>query len=633
MAVDDKDFNKQFRLFSRFKIRSKLIIIISIIIVTSLAGMIFLATFFFERDSAVRVVESNLTISQVIASKTEADFKSIVEKLNIIATTMLQEFKTEKQKTLFTELFFANDRDLIYVGIAKKEGESGLNVSKTLFNKQFFQANEIDSGIIKRINQKNSNKYYRSFNDEAVVHNVSADFGAPVIAIVFPFQRFSSGKVNSIVIGYIGLEKLLPSFKKTGITDTFMINGEGDVIAHPDSNLILSHVNFITLPIVDVMKKSRIDNGHTKYKNEDGENYLGSFKKIGFSDIGIISSVPEDLAMQEVYNIQRRNLYITIIVLNLAILIVYFFSKSLTNPITTLVNATKEIEKGNFVVDIKPVAGDEIGMLTESFVEMGKGLDERERMKDAFGKFVNKEIADQVLKGEIKLGGERKKAAVFFSDIRSFTAISEKLEPEEVVEFLNDYMTRMVKCVNDTHGVVDKYIGDAIMAIWGAPVSRGNDTENSINGALMMRSALLEFNKGRGGDKKPIIKIGSGINTGFLLAGQIGSEERMEYTVIGDTVNLASRIEALNKPFGTDILISSDSYKEVKDIFRVEPMQKIMVKGKSEPQEVFAVLGRFDDPSAPKSLEEMRELVGIEMKGKPLEGAGEESEVKYEIIE
>ncbi|MFA5519076.1 MAG: adenylate/guanylate cyclase domain-containing protein [Spirochaetota bacterium] len=633
MAVDEKDFKKQFSLFSRFKIRSKLITIISIIIVSSLAGMIFLATFFFKRDSSVRVVESNLTISQVIASKTEADFQSIVEKLNIIATTMLQEFKTEKQKTLFTELFFTNDRDLLYVGIARKAGESGLNVSNTLFNRQFFQDNEIDPGIIKGINQENSGKYYRSFNDEAVVYNVSADFGAPVIAIVFPFQRFADGRVNSIVIGYIGLEKILPSFRKTGITDTFMINGEGDVIAHPDSNLILSHANFITLPITDMMKKSRIDNGHTKYKNEDGEYYLASFKKIGFSGIGIISSVPEDLAMQEVYNIQRRNLYITIIVLNLAILIVYFFSKSLTNPITTLVDATKEIEKGNFAVDIKPVTGDEIGILTESFVEMGKGLDEREKMKEAFGKFVNKEIAEQVLKGEIKLGGERKKAAVFFSDIRSFTAISEKLEPEEVVEFLNDYMTRMVKCVNDTHGVVDKYIGDAIMAIWGAPVSRGNDTENSINGALMMRSALLEFNKGRGGDKKPVIKIGSGINTGFLLAGQIGSEERMEYTVIGDTVNLASRIEALNKPFGTDILISADSYNEVKDIFRVEPMQKIMVKGKSEPQEVFAVLGRFDDPSAPKTLEEMRELVGIEMKGKPLEGAGEESEVKYEIIE
>lgn len=633
MEVGEKDFEKQFSFFSRLQIRSKLIIIISIIIISSLAGMILLATFFFKRDNEVRIKESNLIISQVIASKTEADFKSIVEKLNIMGTTMLQEFKTGRQKELFTDLFFMNDRDFLYVGIAKKQGTSGINLSDTLLNTPFFQDNSIDPGIVEGINQRNSEKYYRSFNDEAVVYNVSADFGAPVLAVVFPFQRFANGKVNSIVIGYIGLETILTSFRKTGITDTFMINEEGDVIAHPDSKLILSHANFINLPIIDMMKKSKLDNGQTRYKNEDGEYYLGSFKKIGFSGIGIISSVPEDLAMQEVYNIQRRNLYIAIIILNLAILIVYFFSKSLTNPITTLVNATKEIEKGNFIVDIKPVTGDEIGILTESFVEMGRGLDERERMKDAFGKFVNKEIAEQVLKGEIKLGGERKKATVFFSDIRSFTAISEKLEPEEVVEFLNDYMTRMVKCVNDTHGVVDKYIGDAIMAIWGAPVSRGNDAENSINGALMMRSALLDFNIGRGGDKKPIIKIGSGIHTGFLLAGQIGSNERMEYTVIGDTVNLASRIESLNKPFGTDILISADTYKEVSDLFRVEPMKKIMVKGKSEPQEVFAVLGRFDDPTSPKTLEEMRELVGIEMKGKPSDGAGEEDEVKYEIIE
>jgi len=181
--------------------------------------------------------------------------------------------------------------------------------------------------------------------------------------------------------------------------------------------------------------------------------------------------------------------------------------------------------------------------------------------------------------------------------------------------------------------VVDKYIGDAVMAVWGAPVSYGNDTENAINGALMMRAALIEFNKGRGGDKKPIIKIGCGINTGPVLAGQIGSNERMEYTVIGDTVNLASRIEALNKPFGTDILISHDTYLQIKHIFRVEPMQKIKVKGKSEPQQIYAVLGRIDDQNSPRTLEEMRSIVGIDMKGKPREDAGEEDEVKYEIIE
>jgi len=200
-----------------------------------------------------------------------------------------------------------------------------------------------------------------------------------------------------------------------------------------------------------------------------------------------------------------------------------------------------------------------------------------------------------------------------------------------VVEFLNEYMTRMVGCVNVTSGVVDKFIGDAIMAVWGAPVSYGNDTEHAIDGALMMRKQLAEFNQGRGGIKKPLIRIGCGINTGPVLAGQIGSEERMEYTVIGDTVNLASRIEQLNKPFGTDILISQDTYAITRGIYRVEPMQKIKVKGKAEPLQIYAVLGRMDDPSAPRSLEDLRRLLGIEMTGKP--EVADEAEKKYEIIE
>jgi len=633
MAKKEQDFSRQFGLFSRLKIRSKLISIISIIIVASMAIMISLATLFFKKDNEVRIKESNFTISQVIAAKTESDFTAIVEKLNIMGTTMLQEFKTEQQKSLFTSLFFTNDKDFLFVAICEKGSDDVLSIKQRIANEQHLAENSITASQLERITRDDSHKFVRTFNDEAVVHNISERFSFPIMAVTIPFQRDAGDRVSTIIVSYIRLNKILKSFGKSGITDTFMINSEGDIIAHPDSNLIMSHANIINLPIVDMMLKSRQDNGQTRYKDPAGVYYLGSFKKIGLGGIGIVSSVPESLAMQEVYNIQRRNIIITIIVLNIAILIVYFFSKSLTGPLISLVGATKEIEQGNFKVEIKPTTGDEIGILTDSFVEMGRGLEEREKMKDAFGKFVNKEIAEQVLKGEIKLGGERKTATVFFSDIRSFTAISEKLEPEEVVEFLNAYMTRMVDCVNKTRGVVDKYIGDAVMAVWGAPVSYGNDTENAINGALMMRRALIEFNRGRGGDKKPIIKIGCGLNTGPVLAGQIGSNEKMEYTVIGDTVNLASRIESLNKPFGTDILISTDTYNQVKEIFRTEPMQKIKVKGKSEPQQIYAVLGRYDDPECPRTLEDVRRIVGIDMKGKPAADAGEEGEVKYEILD
>ena len=288
------------------------------------------------------------------------------------------------------------------------------------------------------------------------------------------------------------------------------------------------------------------------------------------------------------------------------------------------------VGKGNLQIQFDVKSKDEIGMLSSTLNQMVNGLIERDKVKNALGKFVNPQIAEMVLKEELKLGGERKNCAIFFSDIRGFTAISEKLQPEEVVEFLNEYMTEMVRCVNETNGIVDKFIGDAVMATWGAALSKGNDAENAVNGALLMREALLKFNIGRGSGGKPIIQIGCGINYGPVIAGQIGSEERLEYTVIGDAVNLASRVETLNKPFGTDILITSDLYHKVESIFQVERMQAIKVKGKEEPQIIYAVLGRKDNPNCPQNLEELRTKLGIQFDPNKLVNA-DAKEKKFEM--
>jgi len=443
--------------------------------------------------------------------------------------------------------------------------------------------------------------------------------------------------VKSVMVSYIRLENLLKTFRTTGITTVFMVNYKGEVIAHPDNNAVQSAASYAALPICSMMMKSKIDNGQTRYRDPKGVYHLGSFKKIDLGGFGIIATADEKKAFEAVYDIQRRNMIIMGIVLTAAILIIFMFGKTITTPIIRLVGATKKIIEGQYRVDIAPTTKDEIGQLTSTFIEMGRGLEEKERIKNAFGKFVNKDIAEAALRGDLRLGGDRKTVAILFSDIRQFTAISEKLEPEEVVEFLNLYMTKMVSCIEKTDGIVDKFIGDAIMAVWGTPISRGNDTENAINSALLMRDELIAFNRDRGGARKPVISIGCGINTGIVLAGQIGSENRMEYTVIGDPVNLASRIEQLNKPFGTDVLISEDSYRLVRDIFAVEKMKQIKVKGKMEPQQIYAVLGRMDDPGRPKSLREMQERIGIDFStlqsDEEVSRMIDHGEEKYEIIE
>ncbi|MDY6935385.1 MAG: adenylate/guanylate cyclase domain-containing protein [Spirochaetota bacterium] len=631
-SVEDEVENSKFGRFY-LSIRFKLISIISFLIVLAISLMIFLATHFFKGDNEIRIQENNLKISEVIALKVKSDFVSLIEKSRLIVNAMIQNTNKQERKR-YSELILGNDKDFIFSGIAvMNKRDSSLNFVRYTYNDSLMNEIQVSRDDIKAAHRANNKIFVRSFDGETIVQNVSQVFRLPVLGLCYPFQKKKNGGASSVLVSYINLDKFLKAFRSTGITKAFMVNDRGDIIAHPDSAFVLSGGSKINLPIVKSMIKSTLNNGQTRYKDENGIIHLGSFNKIGFGGCGVIATVEEKIAFQEVYNIQRRNIYLMIITLTVVILIVFFFGKTLTTPIIRLLYATKKIKGGDYHVDIRPSTSDEIGELTNAFIDMGRGLEEREKIKTAFGKFVNPELADMVVRDEIHLGGERKTVAILFSDIRSFTAISERLEPEEVVDFLNEYMTLMVNCIDQMGGVVDKFIGDAIMAVWGVPVSKGNDTENAINGALLMRKALIEFNKGRGGPKRPTIKIGCGINVGPTLAGQIGSENRMEYTVIGDAVNLASRIEALNKPFGTDILVSEETYNLVRDVFAVEKMKPIKVKGKEEPQQIYAVLGRIDDSQCPRTIDELRALLDIEeqpfrRRREDLDG----EEVKYEVV-
>jgi adenylate cyclase len=312
----------------------------------------------------------------------------------------------------------------------------------------------------------------------------------------------------------------------------------------------------------------------------------------------------------------RRNLYLSGAVLFIAIVFVWFFSKTVSVPLKALAAAARQIEGGDFELHLKPKTKDEVGFLTRSFQRMSGAL-------SIFGRFTNKEIAVRAMRGEIKPGGFPKHATIFFSDIRGFTEKSENFTKkygegasDRIVHWLNEYFPRMVECVEKTHGVVDKFIGDAVMAHWGTAYTAGSPQQDAFSGvtaALMMRVALLAMNKNRSADDagNPPIRIGCGINSGIVTAGQLGSEQRMEYTVIGDPVNLASRTEALNKPLGTDILITEDTWNLCGNRFITEEMPPITVKGKEAPVRMFAVVNAKDS-SGPRTLAELRNLLGIE---------------------
>ena len=601
----------------RFTIGFKMILIISMILAISLMGLTYITTYYFQKDTQVRIQEITSDKSQVIALKVKADLNSLIDRSSYIALSSFGHIlsgraaKDEKSGSEITDLYHKhlidNEKNIFYIALVNRD----MSVLADFNNAPLLEQQGLVTEVFKNSIKADSDRYEESFNGIVSLHNASQHFDVPVLSLSFAVDSDSKGKSSRILVVYFSMNVFLEAVQSYSEYLTYIVNDKGELIAHPDNTLLVNNIDYSSNEIVKNLLTSKNDNEQKTYKDNNGDYRIGSFKRTDLAGIGIVCSVNRDTALKAVTIQVRRNIYITVILLVISMMLVYIFSKTLTNPIKKLVEASVKISSGFYRLKLKPSSNDEIGDLTESFIKMGKGLEEREKMKEAFGKFVNKEIAELALKGELKLGGERKEAAIFFSDIRSFTAISEELDPEEVVEFLNEYMTAMVNCVTKTNGVVDKFIGDAVMAVWGTPVSHGNDTENAVNGALMMRQALIKFNKKRGGPKKPIIKIGCGINTGPVVAGQIGSHDRMEYTVIGDTVNLASRVESLNKAFGTDILISENSYQLVKDIFKVQPMKKITVKGKKKPQQIYAVLGRIDDPKTPKTLKVLQKSLGI----------------------
>ncbi|MCB1071498.1 MAG: adenylate/guanylate cyclase domain-containing protein [Chlamydiia bacterium] len=271
-------------------------------------------------------------------------------------------------------------------------------------------------------------------------------------------------------------------------------------------------------------------------------------------------------------------------------------AKRITKPITQLAGVTQTVAEGKLddveiPKETKKNRHDEIYTLYHSFFEMVKGLREKERVRSVLNKVVSKEIAEEALKGNIQLGGEEKRVTVFFGDIRNFTKMTEKMNPKEVIQFVNGCMTKVSKKIDKFGGVIDKYVGDEVMALFGAPIEKKENALNAIKSALEAIEDLQAWNVERKKEGLPEIKMGIGIHTGNVVAGNMGAENRLNYTVLGANVNLASRICSAAK--GMEILISEETLhaEGVQETFECEKLQSVELKGFTESVNVYAVKG------------------------------------------
>lgn len=338
--------------------------------------------------------------------------------------------------------------------------------------------------------------------------------------------------------------------------------------------------------------------------SRNGFSFRPSFKHLMLFCFIVSSVFPVAILLSSYISVQINNgleihggvIFVSILLMLISFIITHGLSRLILNPLKNLTEASKRIQNGDYKSRVGIVTSDELGALADSFNDMADSLAEKEFMRDTFGKIVDPEVRDYLMSGSGKeslgaaLGGETREVTVLFCDIRSFTAMSEKMEASEVVQLLNKYFTALGKCIAAHHGIINKYIGDAIMAIFGAPVQSENSARDAFLAALDMRKALVEVNEDFKKEGFPEVHFGIGIHTGPVFAGTIGAENRMEYTVIGDTVNTASRLESLCKTYTKDLILSEASAEKLgKESEGLSFVAEAEIRGKSQPMKLYTL--------------------------------------------
>lgn len=620
----------------KFPLGVKLAIIIGTIVLVSLGCVTFLNSHFIGQDVKITAENNNLTINSRSAgtvddrlSTVRSNVFQLLDLMNVVSGGRSSSLARQAEA-----FFFERNQDIAAVNILTGEDfKSSARSAKesSIINNRFFISNEIDVSSLENFIEANSQQINRSCMGETIALNASPFFNIPVMALFFPWKE--NGLDQTCVITF-SIENMLDILGTDSVNTTFILNDSAELLCHPDTEKVLIGESYKNYPLVAAMLRNNESNSDSRQipfsvidENKKKTDYFGAYQKLSIGDITVLTTVPVDSILEGVRTTRKNNIYLTGIVFFLSVIIILVFTRQgISRHLRKLTEAAEEIKNGNFDTpvfdELSTKRRDEIGVLNQST------KDEREFL-DVFAKFTNKGVAKSIARKELDFDPHLKDITIFFSDIRGFTAISDGFKnrfendsPREIIGFLNDYMSRMVNCITLSHGNVDKFEGDAIMAVWGIlredslafeklPDSSPEKAEryrkhknhikedalNAIRGTIAMRYALMKYNKDAAAftkaheneakaKYKPHIRIGCGLNSGRATCGIMGSEDKMEYTAIGDAVNFASRTESSNKPCGTDILITEDTYNLLKDDFIKNESNNYSIKNENLENEI-----------------------------------------------
>lgn len=594
------------RLPFKLSIATKLLIVITGILLSATVPLSFKSASLFRDVSMKREEGANLSHAYAKAHEISIILQNLRDRASTISSMILY---AQKQNLYIIDdvlnSTFQNDTETLSLSFYKT-GKEGVQKVKEFINGKALSQSGLKDNYLLAVNKKFPIPTNNILNGEYIILNRSINKKMPILTVGIPLFKNSKGQVNFFVTSDLKQSLFQKSFAELSERKSYLVNKNGIVLAHYDESFVIKRKNLSNTKIVSMAVRSKLARGASSYLNPmNNKNYFAAYSKTQFSPV-IITEIPESIILEPSLMIRREVFYVTGMILSVAFLIVFLFSLTLTKPIILLSKIARAIGQGKFNIPVVRLvnSSDEVGNLAHSVQSMLSGLIERDKAKSILNKFHGSSIAEDLLSSaKIERQGVRKDVAILFCDIRGFTSMSEKMQPEDVVLMLNDYLNRMVNIIMKNNGVIDKFIGDAIMAVWGAPQKTGTEAHDAVKAALEMRKELVNFNNDRISKNLNPVKFGIGLHYGPCVSGIIGSEERLEYSVIGDTVNLCSRIESVTKTRGVDTLVSSTVKNMVSDKFIFEEVESVTVKGKEKPISIFKINGYIDNTGNPVIIE------------------------------
>ena len=417
-----------------------------------------------------------------------------------------------------------------------------------------------------------------------------------VVTVAVPVRR--GGALLGVLAMDVFLDRILGQVRKLRIgpgSYAYLVDSEGLVITHPEMSRVLKTRIQQTADAAFFRRyRARVGPRATPPLFHNAEIYEGddyvTFSHVSQTSWVLVFHLSRDLVNQPLRRLMLIFLIGVLVSLVLLTVTTLFVSHRIAHPILLLAHGAERIAEGDYERRLDVPSRDEVGYLTQTFNEMSAGLRDRDFIKSTFGRYVSPAVMRDILAGNIQLGGEVSDVTILFSDIRGFTTLSERREPEWLVGLLNEYFTHMDRIIRESGGSINKYLGDGILALYGAPERLENAAERAVESAFAMQEVLETYQA----DTPTPIRIGVGVHSGDAVVGNIGSESRTEYTVIGDAVNLASRIESLTKQYGQPILVSENTASRLSDKWRLRLVDRAQVKGRHVPVTLYAPLRAAD---------------------------------------